>query len=392
MSGRASDRHKATGTRPPHFGLEARKMNPDHHRLPRTGRFVTSANVCRVALTALAAAFAASGCGSPEGGVDAGNADVSAEPAAAAANAVPEPQFTLTADQTHARWSRTIEPILRVSSGAVVEAYLEEASDQQITPESTAEVFETISFDPIHPLTGPVYVEGAEPGDLLAVTLHEIEVGNWGWTGNFPGFGFLADEFTEPYLRTFRFVTGATEAEFAPGVRIPLRPFPGVMGVAPDTDSLLVTIPPRSNGGNMDDRDLVAGTTVYFPVFVEGALFSLGDPHLAQGDGEVMGTAIEGPVRVVYEVNVIKDGRPIPSPQYETDEYYAVTGFAPTIDEAARNATRAMIDFLVAEHGFSRMEAYALASLAGNLKIAEVVDVPNMLVTMKISKAVLGGG
>ena len=140
----------------------------------------------------------------------------------------------------------------------------------------------------------------------------------------------------------------------------------------------------------MDDRDLVAGTTVYFPVFVEGALFSLGDPHLAQGDGEVMGTAIEGPLRVVYEIDLIKDGRSIPSPQYETDEYYAVTGYAPTIDEAGRNATRAMIDYLVQEHGLSRMEAYALASLAANLKIAEVVDVPNMLVTMKISKATLG--
>jgi acetamidase/formamidase len=363
--------------------------------LPPGRRFASSGIVpCRPLLASLAAALAVSGCGSPGGGVDASGTDASAEPAATAAATtdVPEPQFTLTADQTHARWSRTIEPVLRVPAGTVVEAYLEEASDKQITPESTVDVFETISFDPIHPLTGPVYIEGAEPGDLLAVTLHEIEIGNWGWTGNFPGFGFLADEFTEPYLRIFRFETGATEAEFAPGVRIPLRPFPGVMGVAPDTDSLLVTIPPRSNGGNMDDRDLVAGTTVYFPVFVEGALFSLGDPHLAQGDGEVMGTAIEGPLRVVYEVNVIKDGPTIPSPQYETDEYYAVTGFAPTIDEAGRNATRAMIDFLVDTHGFSRMEAYALASLAGNLKIAEVVDVPNMLVTMRISKAVLGGG
>jgi acetamidase/formamidase len=302
----------------------------------------------------------------------------------------PAPQFSLTSDQTHARWSRAIEPVLRVPDGAVVEAYLEEASDQQITPESTAEVFETISFDPIHPLTGPVYVEGAEPGDQLAVTLHEIEIGDWGWAGNFPGFGFLADEFTEPYLRTFRFETGATEVEFAPGIRIPLRPFPGVMGVAPDTDSLLVTIPPRANGGNMDDRDLVAGTTVYFPVFVEGALFSLGDPHLAQGDGEVMGTAIEGPLRVVYQVDLVKNARSIPSPQYETDAYYAVTGYAPTIDEAARNATWAMIDYLVEEHALSRMEAYALASLAGNLKIAEVVDVPNMLVTMRISKAIFG--
>lgn len=302
----------------------------------------------------------------------------------------PEPQHTLTADQTHNRWSRTIPPILTVESGAVIEAYLEEASDRQLTPESTVEDLATLSFDPIHPLTGPVYVEGAEPGDLLAVTLHEIELGDWGWVANVPGFGFLADRFPDPYLRIFEFEPGDTSVGFAPGIRIPLRPFPGVMGVAPDTDSMLVTIPPRQNGGNMDDRDLVVGTTVYFPVLVEGALFSMGDPHIAQGDGEVGGTAIEGPLRVVYELEVIKGAGPIPSPHYETDEFYAVTGFAPTIDEAARNAVEAMIDYLVRSRDLSRQEAYQLASMAGDLKISEVVDVPNMLVAMRISKDVIG--
>ncbi|MCY3599047.1 MAG: acetamidase/formamidase family protein [Gemmatimonadetes bacterium] len=326
------------------------------------------------------------GC-APDGGAD------SAEMAPAGEGggpATPEPQHTLTADQTHNRWSRTIPPILTVESGAVIEAYLEEASDGQLTPESTFEDLVTLSFDPIHPLTGPVYVEGAEPGDLLAVTLHEIELGDWGWVANVPGFGFLADRFPEPYLRTFEFEPGDTSVEYAPGIRIPLRPFPGVMGVAPDTDSMLVTIPPRQNGGNMDDRDLVEGTTVYFPVLVEGALFSMGDPHIAQGDGEVGGTAIEGPLRVVYQVEVVKGIGPIPSPHYETDEFYAVTGFAPTIDEAARNAVEAMIDYLVRSQELSRQEAYQLASMAGDLKIAEVVDVPNMLVAMRISKDVIG--
>ncbi len=302
----------------------------------------------------------------------------------------PEPQHTLTADQTHNRWSRAIPPILTVASGAVIEAYLEEASDQQLTPTSTVADLATLSFDPIHPLTGPVYVEGAEPGDLLAVTLHEIELGDWGWVANVPGFGFLADRFPDPYLRIFEFEPGDTSVGFAPGIRIPLRPFPGVMGVAPDTDSMLVTIPPRQNGGNMDDRDLVEGTTVYFPVLVEGALFSIGDPHIAQGDGEVGGTAIEGPLRVVYELEVIKGAGPIPSPHYETDEFYAVTGFAPTIDEAARNAVQAMVDYLVSARDLSRQEAYQLASMAGDLKISEVVDVPNMLVAMRISKDVIG--
>ena len=140
----------------------------------------------------------------------------------------------------------------------------------------------------------------------------------------------------------------------------------------------------------MDNQHMTAGTTVYFPVFVQGALFSIGDAHAAQGDGEVCGTAIEAPMRVVLELSVIKGGRSIREPEYETDEFYAVTGFAPTIDEAARKATRYMVDYLEAEHGLDRSDAYALCSLAGDLRIAEVVDLPNMLVSMHISKSVLG--
>jgi acetamidase/formamidase len=175
---------------------------------------------------------------------------------------------------------------------------------------------------------------------------------------------------------------------FGPGVEIPLRPFPGVIGVAPATEERLNTIPPRANGGNMDNKHMGAGTTVYLPVFVEGALLSIGDTHAAQGDGEVCGTGVEAPMRVVLEVNVRKGGRSIPEPEYETDEYYATTGFAETTDEAARKATRYMIDYLVAERGLTRGDAYALASLAGDLKINEVVDVPHVLVSMHMPKGI----
>jgi acetamidase/formamidase len=185
----------------------------------------------------------------------------------------PQPQYTLRADQTHNKFSSAIPPVLSVPSGSVIEAYTEEATDKQFSVSSTVEAIKTLSFDPIHPLTGPVYVEGAEPGDVLAVTLHEIEIGDWGWSCIVPGFGFLSDEFTEPYLKTFTLRKGATTARFSDKINIPLKPFPGVMGVAPDSDSLLSTIPPRKNGGNMDNPYLTKGTTVYFPVFVEGALF-----------------------------------------------------------------------------------------------------------------------
>jgi len=301
---------------------------------------------------------------------------------------VPEPQYSLTSDQTHNRWSRTIEPVLRVESGAVIEVHTEEASDRQLHAGSTLDDLVNLDFDPIHPLTGPVFVEGAEPGDVLKVTLHEIEMGDWGWTAIIPGFGFLADEFDRPWLKTFEIEKGANKARFDEHIEIELNPFPGVMGVAPDTDSLLSTIPPRYNGGNMDDPHMVEGTTIYFPVFVEGALFSIGDTHAAQGMGEVCGTAIEAPMRIVYEIEVIKNGRRIPEPEYETGDYYAVTAFGTTIDEASKKATRYMIDYLEAEHGMDRYDAYALTSLAGDLKIAEVVDVPHMLVAMHLPKNV----
>jgi acetamidase/formamidase len=305
-----------------------------------------------------------------------------------AAQETPTPDFQLSRDQTHSRFSAAIPPVLTVPSGAVVEVYTEEASDGQLTLDSNVGDVATLDFDPIHPLTGPVYVEGAEPGDVLAVTLHEIELGDYGWTAVVPGFGFLADEFPEPYLKTFAFEDGQSVARFSDDISVPLAPFPGVMGVAPATDEMLSTIPPRANGGNMDDPHLIEGTTAYFPVFVEGALFSIGDTHAAQGAGEVCGTAIEAPMRIVYEVNVLKGGRSIPEPEYETADTYAVTAFAETLDEAAKKATRYMIDYLVAEHGLDRYDAYALVSLAGDLRIAEVVDVPHVLVSMHIPKAV----
>ena len=301
---------------------------------------------------------------------------------------VPKAEYFLTRDQTHNKFSRAIPPVLRVPSGAVIEAETEEASDAQILIDSDVEDVVTMESDLIHPITGPVYVERALPGDVLAVTLHKIEIGDYGWVAISPGFGLLADEFTEPYLQTYALGPNATDVSFSNKITIPLKPFPGVMGVAPDTDEMLSTIPPRANGGNMDDPHLVEGVTVYFPVFVEGALFSLGDAHSVQGAGEVCGTAIETPMKITYEVNVIKGKTYVREPQYETEDYYAVTAFGTTIDEAARKALRFMIDYLEAEHGMDRTEAYVLCTLAGDLKIAEVVDVPHMLVSMHISKGI----
>lgn len=301
---------------------------------------------------------------------------------------LPEPDHVLTSDQTHNRFSSSIPPILTINSGEVIEMSTEDASDQQLSVNSDTSDLMSLSFDPIHPLTGPVFINEAEPGDVIAVTLHKIEIGAWGWTAILPGFGFLADEFTEPYLRTFE-LAGKNTIRFADGINIPLKPFAGVLGVAPTTDSLLSTIPPRANGGNMDDPNIVEGTTVYLPVFVDGGLFSIGDAHAAQGLGEVCGTAIEAPMKFLVEINLLK-GNSIKEPQYENEEVYAVTAFATTIDEAAKKATRYMVDHLTVNYGLSPNDAYMLCSLAGDLKIAEVVDMPHVLVTMSINKEVIG--
>lgn len=301
---------------------------------------------------------------------------------------IPQPDFVLTAEKTHNKFSRTIPPVLRVPSGAVVEVHTKEATDGQLAFDSSVEDVKNLDFEPIHPLTGPIYVEGARAGDTLAVTLHQIEVGDWGWTAVSPGFGFLSEEFTDARLKTFRLGPGAKFARFSEDIRIPLGPFPGVMGVAPDTDELLNTIPPRANGGNMDNPYLTTGTTVYFPVFVEGALFSIGDTHAAQGMGEVCGTAIEAPMKIILELRVIKTDRRLAEPEYETDAFYATTAYGETIDAAAKKAVRYMVDYLAAERDLDRYDAYMLCSLAGDLKIAEVVDVPHMHVAMHMPKGV----
>ena len=299
------------------------------------------------------------------------------------------PDHVLTADQKHNKFSKLIPPVLTVKSGAVIKADAYEASDRQLHSKANLEDLANIDFGPIHPITGPVYVEEAEVGDILAVDLLKIDLHEYGWQAIVGGFGFLTDRFPNPKLNIHKIDVKNKTSMFNDKIKIPLKPFPGIMGVAPDTEEMLSTIPPRANGGNMDDPSLVEGTTVYFPVFVKGALFSIGDGHAVQGLGEVCGTAIEAPMTFTYRLRVIKDKPEIKEPQYETDDYYAVTGFGTTIDIATKKAANYMVDHLSNNYDISAEDAYMLCSLVGDLKIAEVVDVPNMLVTMHFPKSIL---
>ncbi len=294
----------------------------------------------------------------------------------------------LDISETHAFWDNTLPPRLTVKSGEVVEFETVEASDSQIVPGTSVEDLAKLDFSRIHPLTGPINVAGAEPGDTLQVDLLGFEHKGWGWTAQIPGFSLLAEDFPDPWLHIWEL--GDTTAEFRPGIVIPLEPFCGVMGVGPGEAGRVNTIPPRLNGGNVDIRQLVAGSTVYFPVLVPGALFSLGDTHAAQGDGEVCGTAIEATFTVRARFTVRKDLQVkelqyvAPPSVHRTGHTFNTTAHAPDLMVAAKNAVRYMIDHLVATKGLTRQEAYALCSVAVDLKISEVVDAPNWIVSASL--------
>lgn len=300
---------------------------------------------------------------------------------------IPEPDFVIKSDQTHNKFSSTIPYQLKVPDGSVIEAFTLEATGGQLNIDSSLEEFNNVDMDKVHTLTGPIYIEGANVGDVLAVELLDLEPGDWGWTGMGPDFGFLAGESEANEFKTYRLDKENNLVHFTENISIPMRPFPGVIAVAPETEEMLTTIPPRANGGNMDDPNLVKGVTVYLPVFVEGALFSIGDPHAVQGLGEVVGTAVECDMRIRFRLSVVKDKK-ISEPQYESEDYYATTGYATTIDEAAKKATLYMVDHISNTYDISWEEAYMLCSLIGDLKIAEVVDLPHMLVSMHIPKNV----
>jgi acetamidase/formamidase len=238
-------------------------------------------------------------------------------------------------------------------------------------------------------LIGPVYVEGAELGDGLEVEVISIKHKGWGWNAVIPGFGLLGEDFPTPYLHHYKL--GRTHCEFRKDILIPYEPFCGVMGVAPREPGRLNTIPPRENGGNIDIRHLTRGTRVMFPVLTPGALFSCGDCHLAQGDGEVNGSGIESPMTVTLRFQVLK-GANIPELRFitapgkkltVTDEggYYVTTAHGPDLFRDAQQAVRYMIDYLAAEHDMTREQAYCLCGAAVDLKISEIVDAPNWIVS-----------
>lgn len=306
---------------------------------------------------------------------------------------------TIHRHQHHIGWNNAIAPALTIAPGESVEFEVFEASGGQLSPSSTVADVGTMDFGRVNPVTGPVFVDGAQPGDVLKVTLLGFKPSGWGWTANIPGFGLLADDFKEPALHLWQYDPATlAPAFFGRFGRVPLKPFTGTIGVAMAEPGQHSIVPPRRVGGNMDVRDVAEGTELYLPVEVAGALFSVGDTHAAQGDGEVCGTAIESPMSVALKLDLIK-GEKLAFPRFATPGpvtrhldgkgYEVTTGVSPDLMQGARDAVRGMIDLLTRRHGMSPVEAYMLCSVCADLRISEIVDVPNWLVSLYFPRIVL---
>jgi acetamidase/formamidase len=304
----------------------------------------------------------------------------------------------LGAEEVHKEWNNALPPRLTIDPGDTVVFDTRDAADRYYSKSSThADVIGRGPFRG-HPLTGPVSVRGAQPGDTLVVEVLDVRPAlDWGWTAIRPGRGLLPEaDFAKPYLNIWDLSDG-THARMGQVVAVPIEAFPGVMGVALDEPGGHSTMPPRRSGGNMDIRQLAAGSTLYLPVLVEGALFSTGDAHAAQGDGEVCITAVEMSARVTLRFG-LQSGRRIAEPRLRTvnppsgagrrGPWVATTANGPDLYASSQQAIRYLIEHIVEERGLSREQAYIICSVAADLKISEIVDAPNWIVSAFLPESI----
>lgn len=301
----------------------------------------------------------------------------------------------LPAENLHYCWDNSIAPRLEIEAGDTVVFETRDASDGNAW--TNFQATRTVAG---HPLTGPVFIKGAQPGDVLEIEVLDVQTSGRGWTSFQPGRGLLPDDFSSPYLHFWDLTPGNQIegwVEFRPGIRVPLEPFCGVMGLAWDEPGQHSTIPPRRYGGNMDIKQLSAGSRLHLPITVEGGLFSVGDCHAAQGDGEVCITAIETDGRVNLRFNLKKALR-LPEPRFWVNRqassqsgangYFATTAHHPDLHYASQQAIRYMIEYLVDTHSLSAEEAYILCSVVVDLKISQIVDAPNWTVSAFLPNAI----
>lgn len=297
----------------------------------------------------------------------------------------------------HFKWNKNIPPVLTVKSGTELNFDLKDGFNNLVHPNITAAELPGLDTSQTDPAFGPVAIEGAEPGDVLRVDILELTPAPYGWTAIFPNFGLLSDEFPGPHLKIWDLSTiSEGYTEFKEGIRVPTQPFLGVMGLAPPHDGELSTIPPQNWGGNIDCKHITIGSSLYLPVQTPGALFSCGDGHAAQGDGEICGTAIETPMKARLRLTLEKNKPWVKSPHYLTSseaktrannnrgQEYAAVGIDENLLEATKKGLRSAIDWLVGEKNLTREEAYMLCSVVADLKIVEAVDMPHYAVACSI--------
>src|SRR5215467_2112221 len=284
----------------------------------------------------------------------------------------------------HYLWNRDHKPVLTIKPGDEVSFDINEVSSWQITKDSTVEVLKNFDGSKLYPLSGPVYIEGAEPGDTLTVEVLEVRNDEYGWSAIIPDLGLL-EEFTEPYLYIWD-LKDDHYANFEKGIRVPIHPFCGVMGVALPEQGAFEAMPPGKHGGNMDIKHLVTGSTLELPVWVPGGLFSTGELHAAMGDGEVCVSAIECPGRARFRFGLVKRTK-LSWPRYSSKGeappkkgFHVTVGIAPDLMDAARFAVRNMIAYLTDNYQLTREDAYVLCSVAADLRVHELVDKPNWVV------------
>ncbi len=300
---------------------------------------------------------------------------------------------TVETHRTHDRWNSALPPALEIESGDGVEMNCLDSSGGQMHPGATLPDFIAMDRGRIHTITGPVFVKGAMPGDVLEVEIRRVDHCGWGWTSCITGLGTLPDRFPESHLFLWQ-LKGDFSESMAP-VRLPLAPFLGIMGVCPPEPGEHRTRPPGSFGGNLDVRDLVPGTRLFLPVFQKGAMFSAGDGHAAQGNGEVCINGIEAPMHCEFRLTVRKELKldepfaelPPARPSLLPDlGHWAFIASAPQTMDAVRNVVNHAIDFLVAKTGWPPELAYMLCSVALDLRLSQVVNQPQVTVTGTLAK------
>jgi acetamidase/formamidase len=302
-------------------------------------------------------------------------------------------EHMLSADPTHSFWDKDHPARLTIDPGDVVHLECVDASGGQVTPDTTVQQYQEIDRGRIHALTGPIAIAGATPGDVLEVKVLEVAHKGWAWTSVISGLGFLDERFTEPYLFQWK-LEAELSRSLEPAV-VPLRPFCGVMGVAPGEAGRFKTRPPGPFGGNLDVRELSAGAALYLPVFNPGALFSAGDAHGAQGDGEVCINGMEMPADVTLEFHLHKS-QSLAGPMLESPGRGDANGAEWVVVESgedafrtAQAATSRMVDLLVSRWSFEPVHAYILCSVAMKLRFSQVVNRPMTTVSAGIAKSIL---